>query len=152
EEELPHAVDVLPLLLRLVDTSFVVADDRAVPSGEGATPHFRLLETLREYGRERLAAAGHVADQVRRRHLDYSLGLVEAATAEPIGERQARALASLERAREDLWVALRWARDQGDAGTARRLSEAVAHLAGRLGAPAAVRAVTPLAFELRRLG
>jgi predicted ATPase len=42
---------------------------------------YRLPETLREYGRERLRVTGNETERVRRRHLEYYLGLVEAAAA-----------------------------------------------------------------------
>jgi predicted ATPase/DNA-binding SARP family transcriptional activator len=47
--------DVLPTLGELVDQSMVVLD------AGGIEPRYRLLETVREYGRERLAASGETA-------------------------------------------------------------------------------------------
>jgi predicted ATPase/DNA-binding SARP family transcriptional activator len=60
---------VLDGLFRLVDRSLVVA-------GRGEPARFRMLETLRAYGQERLADAGE-ADAVHRRHIDWFTGLAE---------------------------------------------------------------------------
>jgi predicted ATPase/DNA-binding SARP family transcriptional activator/class 3 adenylate cyclase len=56
--------DVLDLLSRLVDTSWV-----SVAAGRGGT-RFRLTETVRQYARERLVAAGE-EEEFRRRHRDH---------------------------------------------------------------------------------
>jgi predicted ATPase len=61
--------EVLDRLTRLVDTSLVVVD--AQPDGEA---RYRLLETLRQYAWERLAASGAAAP-VGRRHAEYYLAL-----------------------------------------------------------------------------
>lgn len=144
---------VLALLLRLVDTSFVLVDDGSgrAPGPDGVA-RYRLLETLREYGRERLVADPAAATSLRDRHLGYHVGLVEAAADEPAGERQARALRRLETERDDVWAALGWARDREDTGVDRRLGDALARLTDRLAAPAVSGTLTPLLFELRRLG
>jgi predicted ATPase/transcriptional regulator with XRE-family HTH domain len=145
------ATDVLAPLLRLVDTSFVLTEGGAGQEGESDAVRYRLLETLREYGRERLMGEPEGASLLRDRHLAYHLGLVEAAAAAPAGERQERALLALEAARDDLWAALGWARDRGDPEADRRLAGALDRLADRMAAPAVRQALTPLLFELRRL-
>jgi non-specific serine/threonine protein kinase len=58
--------EVLELLLRLIDKSLVVAEDG----------RYRLLETVRQYGRERLAASGE-ADAVYKQHAAHYLALAE---------------------------------------------------------------------------
>jgi non-specific serine/threonine protein kinase len=60
---------VLDPLARLVDKSLVVADEQP-----GGTARYRLLETLRQYAKERLDARGAAA-AVRRRHAAYYAGL-----------------------------------------------------------------------------
>jgi predicted ATPase len=51
------ADDVLDLLSALVEKSLVLLDDAAAPTGP-VSARYRLLETLRDYARERLAQAG----------------------------------------------------------------------------------------------
>ena len=94
---------VLELLTRLVDRSLVVAEE----DGEGHA-RFRLLETLREYARERLEASGE-ADAVHRRHLAHFTALAEAAAPELEGAAQRRWLDRLEREHDNCRAALRWA-------------------------------------------
>jgi predicted ATPase/class 3 adenylate cyclase len=60
---------VLDRLGSLVDKSLVLAD-----AGASGTERFRLLETLREYVREKLDASGEAAN-TQRRHADYYLAL-----------------------------------------------------------------------------
>ena len=66
-------LDVLELLAQLVQKSLVVAEEREEP----AQTRFRLLETIRQYARDRLLEMDAVA-QVRDRHLDYYLKFAEA--------------------------------------------------------------------------
>jgi hypothetical protein len=65
---------VEPLLVSLVDKSLVNASRRT------GSRRFRQLETLRQFGDERLRVRGEVSD-VRRRHLDYFVAWAEAADA-----------------------------------------------------------------------
>ncbi|MFC4071776.1 ATP-binding protein [Actinoplanes subglobosus] len=62
---LPHD-DVLDELDQLVAQSVVTAEPT------GTTVRFRLLETIRQYGRERLTELGEL-DDLRNRHLDHYL-------------------------------------------------------------------------------
>jgi len=68
------AADVLPVLLRLVDKSMVVAE-RA-----GSATRYRLLETIRDYALERLQDAGETA-AARTRHARWYRGLADSADA-----------------------------------------------------------------------
>ncbi len=56
--------DVLDLLTRLVDKSLVIPDDKAVE------PRYRMLETIRQYSREKLVEANE-AEQIGDRHLTF---------------------------------------------------------------------------------
>jgi predicted ATPase len=62
--------DVLDLLTRLVDKSLVVPDDKA------AEPRYRMLETIRQYSREKLVEADEV-EQIGDRHLTFFTRLAE---------------------------------------------------------------------------
>src|ERR1041385_1196546 len=58
--------DVLDLLSRLVDKSLVMSDGDF--AGER---RYRLIETVRQYARERLVEA-EAADRLRERHFEFS--------------------------------------------------------------------------------
>jgi predicted ATPase len=64
--------DAFDALSALADRSLIVLENRM-----GAT-RYRLLETLREFGRERVAEAGGT-DELSRRHADYFRTLIERA-------------------------------------------------------------------------
>ena len=66
------AADVVDVLGQLVDKSLVVVDDT-----DGGV-RYRLLETIRQYARERLDASGDPV-ALRRRHADHYVALAEAA-------------------------------------------------------------------------
>ncbi|MEV5527204.1 ATP-binding protein [Streptomyces prunicolor] len=94
--------EVLELLDRLVVQSVVLPCER-----EGL-PRFRLLETIREYGRERLAESGE-EQRTRRRHHAFYLALAERIADGWYGPGQ---LESLARMRAE-YANLRAALDQG---------------------------------------
>jgi len=68
---------------------------------------YRLLETLRRYGAERLVEAGEEED-ARERHLGHYLAVAERAYQQRI-EDEAASLAALEADHDDFRVALQWA-------------------------------------------
>jgi predicted ATPase/DNA-binding SARP family transcriptional activator len=107
----------LDLLAALVDKSLLQVVG-------GSEPRYRMLETLREYGQERLDEAG-ATDSARAAHAAYFLQLAE--TAEPHLRRrdQLRWIAMLTAERDNLVAALRFAVDSADADTAVRLGAAL---------------------------
>ncbi|OLE29728.1 MAG: hypothetical protein AUG44_03090, partial [Actinobacteria bacterium 13_1_20CM_3_71_11] len=108
-----RARDGLPLLAALVDKSLLVARH-----GPGGT-RYRMLETIRAYGQERLAEAGE-RDALRAAHAAYFFDL--AAAAEP-QLRRADQLIWLDRLSADhdnLHAAVRGAVAAGDAAAAVR--------------------------------
>ncbi len=94
--------DVFERLARLVDKSLVVMDDQA-----GAA-RYRLLETVRQYAREKLFEAGAAAE-VRGRHLAYYWRMIEAAEAQLQGPAMTAALDQIEIEQDNLRAALEWA-------------------------------------------
>ncbi len=105
--------DVLNLLSRLVDKSLVVAEASS-PGEEGAL-RYRMLEPVRQYGRERLEESGE-AERVRERHAGYYLALAEETDeeeAEPelLGTRPVAWLERMEAEHGNLRAALDWSLD-----------------------------------------
>src|SRR5688500_16906831 len=80
----PRHPDTLDAIASLVDKSLLrpVAESNGCPG-----PRFEMLETIREYGLERLTASGE-ADAVRDAHASHFLALVEAAEPELDGPAQ----------------------------------------------------------------
>ena len=75
----------------------------------GEEMRFSLLETLREYGRDRLNAAEEQA--LGGRHARFFLGIASEAEAHLRGPRQAEWLARLDRDADNLRAALAWCRE-----------------------------------------
>jgi predicted ATPase/tRNA A-37 threonylcarbamoyl transferase component Bud32 len=96
-----EASDVLDLLARLVDKSLVVVYERE------RTRRYGMLETLREYGLERLSRSGET-HEVRRRHAEYFLAEAEAAREEIQSGKCADWLELLEREHDNVRAALEW--------------------------------------------
>jgi len=74
----------------------------------------RMLETIREYGLERLGDRGELAD-VRRWHADYFAELVERAQPHVISREQVPWIALLSAERDNILAGLRFRCDAGDA-------------------------------------
>jgi predicted ATPase len=88
---------------------------------------YRMLETIRQYGRERLAERGEL-ERLSRRHRDYYLALAERMNAHWSGPGQAAALARLRADHDNLRAALEWCvRDPGEAQPALALAGALRH-------------------------
>ena len=90
-------------LAALVDKSLVVRDAPA-----GGRSRYRLFETLRQYGRDRLREADETA-AVRDAHLSWAVGLAEEAERHLDGLDQAAWLDVLECELDNLRAALEWA-------------------------------------------
>jgi non-specific serine/threonine protein kinase len=110
--------DVLDLLNGLVQRSLVRVEEG------GGEPRYGLLETVREYGRERLEECQEAAN-VRDRHLEWCVALAEAAEPELTGPEQVRWLERLEVEHDNLRAALGWARERGKAELGLRLAGAL---------------------------
>lgn len=107
-----------PLSL-LVDGSLLRQTEQA--DGE---PRFAMLETIREFGLERLAAGGD-EEVVRQRHAEVFLELAEEAEPRLQGAEQGAWLDRLEREHDNVRAALRWFQGRGDAERALRLAGAI---------------------------
>ena len=113
-----EASDVLDLLAQLVDKSLVVAQTH------GGEARYQLLETVREYARERLHESEAV-EQVQRRHRDWYLVLAE--QVEPkLDEREREIwLDRLERENDNLLASLDWSFEHRDADAVMRLAKSL---------------------------
>jgi predicted ATPase/DNA-binding SARP family transcriptional activator len=92
---------VTGLLLHLVDRSLVTAEP------DGGTTRYRLLETLRSYGLERLAEQGRL-DAARARHARWAADLVARAEQGLRGADETSWTGTLERHLSDLRAAHAW--------------------------------------------
>ena len=97
--------DPLDHIEQLVDKSLVTVEQLT-----DEKLRYRLLETLRQYGAERLVEVGE-EDEARERHFAHYLGIAERAYAQRI-EHEAEMLASLEADHDDFRAALEWSRSQ----------------------------------------
>ncbi len=95
----PYAV--LDLLTQLVDKSLVVAEE------QHRTVRYRMLETIRQYSREKLAEAGEETS-TRDRHLACFLRLAEEAEPKLRGSECRATLQHLEEEHDNLHAALEW--------------------------------------------
>ncbi|MFC8918128.1 ATP-binding protein [Streptomyces sp. NPDC057116] len=120
--------DVQDLLASLVDKSLLHLAGTADPAG----PRYTMAETVREYGRERLASY-EGPGPARDRHAAFFLRLAEAAEPMLRTREQVDALSRLTAERDHLHAALRRCTGTGDAAGAVRLAAALGwfwHLRG----------------------
>lgn len=113
-EQVCAGLDVLNLLDQLVNKSLVLVDTQQDEA------RYRFLETIRQYGRDRLLEAGEI-EQLRNRHLDFYLQLTE--KAEP-GLRTTQAFDWFDRLSRDfdnILAASEWGSNQRPAETLRMI-------------------------------
>ena len=122
--------DVLDLLTQLINKSLVAVDADIVPAGYimpagygSAETRYRLLETVRQYAREKLLEAGE-GISIRDRHLNYFMQLAERAEPEFIGPDQVRWMKRMDMELDNLRVALEWALER-DVQAGLRLASAL---------------------------
>jgi predicted ATPase/class 3 adenylate cyclase len=101
-------IDGLEALSSLVDKSLLRRGE-----GEPDESRFVMLETIREYGVERLDASGEV-EEIRDRHSTYFLQLAMLAERELTGPDQRRWLNRVTNDHDNFRAALRWATERGD--------------------------------------
>jgi predicted ATPase/class 3 adenylate cyclase len=107
--------DVLDAVGSLVDKSLIRQEAQA--DGE---PRFRMLETIREFALEQLAARGEV-EELRERHATSLLEFAERAAPEVFGPDQRLWLDRYEAEHDNLRAAVAWALSGDRAETAMRL-------------------------------
>ena len=101
----------LAYLEQLRECSLILAEAGADDTGE---TRFRMLETLREYGREHLAAEEGAVR--RQKHAEYHLALAEEAEPTLLGEQQVVWLGRLEKEHGNFRAALEWFKSAEDGG------------------------------------
>ena len=100
-----ESIAVLDVLTQLVDKSLVQMDTKTDEA------RYRLLETVRQYGRDRLAESGEDAS-LRRRHFNWYVALAEQADSKLRGPEQKRWMDRLEVERDNLRTALQWSAEE----------------------------------------
>jgi non-specific serine/threonine protein kinase len=101
---------MLELLSHLVDKSLIIVDAEA-----GGERRYHFLETVRQYGRERLVRSGD-AERVRDRHLSFFSELVRRAEPELQKADQVSWLNRLQREYDNVRSALDWCLERSDTG------------------------------------
>jgi predicted ATPase/DNA-binding SARP family transcriptional activator len=110
DDQLP-ASDVPDLLARLVDKSVLTVDST------GSEARFSMLQTLAEYGAERLAISGQSGD-MRGRHCRWFVGLAGRTYRAAEGQDQLGWVRSIGIEMDNLRGAVNWACQSGDAESA----------------------------------
>ncbi len=128
--------DVLDLLTQLINKSLVIAEREP-----GQEARYRLLETIRQYAREKLCDECE-GEAAWNRHLAYFVSLAERAESEQNGPRQLEWLKRLEKEADNIHVALEWSLESDVEAGLRLVSAArvyyqvrgyISELAGMLG-------------------
>ncbi|MEV6231238.1 BTAD domain-containing putative transcriptional regulator [Saccharopolyspora shandongensis] len=134
--DLPAAV----VLSALVDKSLLAVDS----VHDGRSIRYRMPDTIREYGLEKLADA----DRVRAAHARYFREIAEQAAPHLRGPEQLEWAPRLAADRDNFRVALRFACGAGDADTAIRLATALAYYLTMHGDHAEAARLLRMALEL----
>ncbi len=110
--------DALDGLERLVDKSLVTFENR------GEVTRYRMLESIRQYGRRQLEAAGETA-RWRDWHSSWAIELAERGEKALLGSEARNWLELLEQDHDNARAALRTLRDKGDRASLLRLATAL---------------------------
>jgi non-specific serine/threonine protein kinase len=113
-----HPDETLDLLTHLVDKSLVVMEC------EGGEGRYRLLETVRQYARDKLLESGEAAD-LRGRHRDWYLSLAEQSEPELRRRDQVAWLERLEAEHDNIRAALEWSLGGGEVEAGLRIAGAI---------------------------
>jgi tetratricopeptide (TPR) repeat protein len=104
----------------MVFPTLVVAEEPM----EAAEGRYHLLETIRQYAREKLLASGE-AKAIRDRHLEFFRSFAEEAEPRLRGAEQLAWLQRLEAEHDNLRIALAWSSESREATTGLRLAGAL---------------------------
>jgi predicted ATPase/class 3 adenylate cyclase len=112
-------LDIFDGLASLVDKSLVQSQET------GAEPRFVILETIREFGLDRLRDEDDQGLATEQAHAGYFLSLAEQALAGLVGAQQESWLARLDAEGANIRAALTWSVEHGATATAVRLARAL---------------------------
>jgi predicted ATPase len=112
-------LDLLDGMASMVDKSLLLQTEQ--PNGES---RFVMLETIREYAREKLEASGEYAP-TKRSHAAYCLVLAEEQASEHSGSEEADWLERFTLEHDNFRAALEWLTETGDAEWGLRLGAAL---------------------------
>jgi predicted ATPase len=112
-------LDIFDGLASLVDKSLVQSQET------GAEPRFVILETIREFGLDRLREDDDQGLTTEQAHAGYFLSLAEQALAGLVGSQQESWLARLDSEDGNIRAALTWSLEHGATETAVRLARAL---------------------------
>jgi predicted ATPase/class 3 adenylate cyclase len=110
-------VDVLTLLTQLINKSLVMVDEQA------NTTRYRLLETIRQYGHNKLLESGRL-EQAHNRHLEFFIKLAEESQSYFNSFEELDWITRLDADKDNLRLAIEWAMEQ-DVSSALRLGSAL---------------------------
>jgi predicted ATPase/class 3 adenylate cyclase/DNA-binding CsgD family transcriptional regulator len=113
-----ESAEILDLLMHLVDKSLVIAETQRMEA------RYRLLETVRQFGQERLEETGESAT-LRRQHRDWYRDLAELGDSRLRGPEESVWLARLEVEHDNLRAALEWSKGDDGANSELRLARAL---------------------------
>src|SRR5262249_9452728 len=112
--------DLLDLLRSLVDKSLLRLKEQ-----EHTEPRFEMLHTVREFSLEQLTE--ETLEELKQRHAEYYLNLVEQIGLPPVGAKQKHWQARLEAEYENIQDALNWCKEHGQIAFGLRITEALWH-------------------------
>jgi predicted ATPase len=121
-DEPVDASTVLDLLTELIDRSMLVSDDEF-----GKTARYRMLESMRHYGADRLVEASE-SSEASARHAAHYADVGESLQSVQRAGDLGGALAALDRDEDNVRAALRFSLDHGLAEYAARIVGAVGYL------------------------
>jgi predicted ATPase/DNA-binding NarL/FixJ family response regulator len=130
DEHVP-AADLPELVAALVDRSILVRAD--VPGGGRDVARYRMLQTIRDYGQDKVRATGEEA-WLARRHRDWYQDLLDRVRGETIADLHGHWLARLGREQANLRAAMEFClAEPGEAEAALRLAVGLPRLYWRAG-------------------